>query len=127
MVTRFTGYRYAQFTCRSKWQVYPRAALPETNLRRQAATEGTTGPTDSRERVAGATVGHRVHVLLAVHLQNEGAFAALLDDHCMLSRFNKQYDYCAHMHCDVDLRSRRMWVASYRPTRLIMNEDSHVY
>ena len=34
--------------------------------------------------------------------------------------------YCAHMHCDVDLRSRRMWAASYRLTRLIMNEDSHV-
>ena len=33
---------------------------------------------------------------------------------------------CAHMHCDVDLRSRRMWAASYRLTRLIMNEDSHV-
>ena len=30
------------------------------------------------------------------------------------------------MHCDVDLRSRRMWAASYRLTRLIMNEDSHV-
>ena len=36
------------------------------------------------------------------------------------------YIYCAHMHCDVDLRSRRMWAASYRLTRLIMNEDSHV-
>ena len=35
-------------------------------------------------------------------------------------------NYCAHMHCDVDLRSRRMWAASYRLTRLIMNEDSHV-
>ena len=35
-------------------------------------------------------------------------------------------DYCAHMHCDVDLRSRRMWAASYQLTRLIMNEDSHV-
>jgi len=34
--------------------------------------------------------------------------------------------HCAHMHCDVDLRSRRMWAASYRLTRLIMNEDSHV-
>ena len=34
--------------------------------------------------------------------------------------------YCAHMHCDVDLRSRRMWAASYRLTRLIMNEDFHV-
>ena len=30
------------------------------------------------------------------------------------------------MHCDVDLRSRRMWAASYRLTRLVMNEDSHV-
>ena len=38
---------------------------------------------------------------------------------------NLHYD-CAHMHCDVDLRSRRMWAASYRLTRLIMNEDSHV-
>ena len=30
------------------------------------------------------------------------------------------------MHCDVDLRSRRMWAASYRLTRLIMDGDSHV-
>ena len=37
-----------------------------------------------------------------------------------------QHRNCAHMHCDVDLRSRRMWAASYRLTRLIMNEDSHV-
>ena len=28
------------------------------------------------------------------------------------------------MHCDVDLRSRRMWAASYRLTRLEMNENS---
>eukprot|EP01043_Picozoa_sp_COSAG02_P000430 COSAG02_NODE_7_length_64539_cov_120.393482_63_plen_191_part_00 len=31
---------------------------------------------------------------------------------------------CAHMHCDVDLRSRRMWAASYLLTRLVMNENS---
>ena len=31
---------------------------------------------------------------------------------------------CAHMHCDVDLRSRRMWAASYRLTRLVMYESS---
>eukprot|EP01043_Picozoa_sp_COSAG02_P059813 COSAG02_NODE_7689_length_2894_cov_3.097674_1_plen_41_part_10 len=37
---------------------------------------------------------------------------------------NLYWSYCAHMHCDVDLRSRRMWAASYRLTRLIMNEDS---
>ena len=34
--------------------------------------------------------------------------------------------YCAHMHCDVDLRSRRMWAASYRLTRLVMNESSEL-
>ena len=33
---------------------------------------------------------------------------------------------CAHMHCDVDLRSRRMWAASYRLTRLEMNESSEL-
>ena len=33
---------------------------------------------------------------------------------------------CAHMHCDVDLRSRRMWAASYRLTRLVMNESSEL-
>ena len=31
---------------------------------------------------------------------------------------------CAHMHFDVDLRSRRMWAASYRLTRLEMKENS---
>ena len=43
-------------------------------------------------------------------------------------RVNWSRGDCAHMHCDVDLlvRSRRMWAASYRLTRLIMNEDSHV-
>ena len=30
------------------------------------------------------------------------------------------------MHCDVDLRSRRMWAASYRLTRLVMNESSEL-
>ena len=30
------------------------------------------------------------------------------------------------MHCDVDLRSRRMWAASYRLTRLAMNENSEL-
>ena len=30
------------------------------------------------------------------------------------------------MHCDVDLRSRRMWAASYRLTRLEMNESSEL-
>ena len=34
--------------------------------------------------------------------------------------------YRAHMHCDVDLRSRRMWAASYRLTRLVMNESSEL-
>eukprot|EP01043_Picozoa_sp_COSAG02_P004542 COSAG02_NODE_120_length_35326_cov_39.000823_2_plen_149_part_00 len=33
---------------------------------------------------------------------------------------------CAHMHWDVDLRSRRMWAASYRLTRLVMNENSEL-
>ena len=35
-------------------------------------------------------------------------------------------NYCAHMHCDVDLRSRRMWAASYRLTRLVMYESSEL-
>ena len=30
------------------------------------------------------------------------------------------------MHCDVDLRSRRMWAASYRLTRLVMYESSEL-
>ena len=30
------------------------------------------------------------------------------------------------MHCDVDLRSRRMWAASYRLTRLVMCESSEL-
>ena len=107
MVTPFTGYRYAQFTCRSKWQVYPRAALPETNLRRQAATEGTTGPTDSRERVAGAAVGRRVRVLLALRLQNVGALAAILDDHCMHFRFNKQHGSTIYLYSVLTLRILR--------------------
>ena len=38
----------------------------------------------------------------------------------------REHPNCAHMHCDVDLRSRRMWAASYRLTRLVMYEDSHV-
>ena len=32
----------------------------------------------------------------------------------------------AHMHWDVDLRSRRMWAASYRLTRLVMYESSEL-
>jgi len=45
---------------------------------------------------------------------------------CAKNRKHRSTIDCAHMHCDVDLRSRRMWAASYRLTRLIMNEDSHV-
>jgi len=65
------------------------------------ANEGTTGPTESREEVAGAAVGRRVRVLLALRLQNKGAFAAILDDHCMHSRLNKQYDFTIHFRPNV--------------------------
>ena len=94
-------------TCRSRLPVCTHVALPETNLWRQAAIEDITGPTDSRERVAGAAVGHRVRVLLAIHLQNEGALAAILDDPCMHFRFNQQHDSTIYLYSVLTLRILR--------------------
>ena len=47
------------------------------------------------------------------------------DDTCY-NTLADPFDHCAHMHCDVDLRSRRMWAASYRVTPLVMNESSEL-
>ena len=51
-------------------------------------------------------------------------FGELYWNSLLFGEFSRKITHCAHMHCDVDLRSRRMWAASYRLTRLEMNENS---
>ena len=80
-------------TCRSGWPVYPHAALPRTNLWRQAAIEDITGAPDSRDRVAGAAVGCQGSALLAVGEQNVDHLADVLAGNLLLIWINEQRNF----------------------------------